>query len=160
MIFKSRFRHEHDFISFSASSTFWLHFNIHFNQLVIDKIMSQTSKYACYHYLSLWLHTSNMNVYNTSYHPLNWFTLCPILWTTMTSHKLCTFQPNRQCHVCCTWCCTSRIVLVSFCVQSHQNDAHAGSYMLLISSFYLCPLSRELSNNKAWSTWSIEKCEI
>ena len=43
----------------------------------------------------------------------------------------------------------------SFCIcaQSHQNDAHVGSYMLLIYSFYLCPyfcpLSRELSNDEA-----------
>ena len=39
------------------------------------------------------------------------------------------------------------------CVQSHQNDAYARSYMLLIYSFYicpyLCPLSRELSNDEA-----------
>ena len=41
-----------------------------------------------------------------------------------------------------------RIILIQICVQSHQNDAHVGSYMLLIHSFYLCPyfcpLSREL----------------
>ena len=39
------------------------------------------------------------------------------------------------------------------CVQSHQNDAHVGSYMLIIQSFYLCPyscpLNKELSNDEA-----------
>ena len=39
--------------------------------------------------------------------------------------------------------------------QSHQNDALVRSYMFLIYSFclcpYLCPLSRELSNDEAYN---------
>ena len=35
-------------------------------------------------------------------------------------------------------------------VSSHiKNDALVGSYMLLIYSFYLCSLSRELSDDEA-----------
>ena len=51
------------------------------------------------------------------------------------------------------WCkCVNQWeAAILICVQSHQNDAHGGIlHHTYLYSFYLCPLSRELRNNKAW----------
>ena len=39
------------------------------------------------------------------------------------------------------------------CVQSHQNDAHVRSYIILIYSFYLCPWAGNSVPIKLISTW-------